>query len=225
MKNKRTTSSLGAVFSLQSFTRSTSVDHFSNQLDQVSSINRSTSLPGPPLLTPPTGGSGGKEVSGGPDHISCRCVSIHHFYKSSSLTLDQTSSQLSSVSQISSPCTSVTPPYGWGPKHSINWLTPGGIRGSGSHLMSMYFGNPTRRVGSQAFFKSSNLRSVSSVKSSAGESKEIKSNGREAIDLRNDGCQSTDYRQLDSISIESTSNPRTPPCGGVRRRGPGVPQC
>ena len=41
-----------------------------------SSANRSTSLPGPPLLTPdptlrvglPQGGSGGKEASGGPDH-------------------------------------------------------------------------------------------------------------------------------------------------------------
>ena len=33
-------------------------------------FDRSTSLPGPPLLTPPQGGSGGKEASGGPDHSS-----------------------------------------------------------------------------------------------------------------------------------------------------------
>ena len=52
---------------------------------------------------------------------------------------------------------------------------------------------------------SSNLRFVSPFKSGTGASKEIKSNGREAIDLKNDECQSTDYRQLDSISIESTS--------------------
>ena len=61
---------------------------------------------------------------------------------------------------------------------------------------------------------SSNLRSVSSVKSGTGASKEIKSNRNYVPgDLKNDGCQSTDYRQLDSISIESTSNPGL--AGGV----------